>query len=199
MKMKVVNLLLCVGFLVLSCNRINKNSSQADTKNDTVVRGNKVSATNLVANERKNDSIDRNNVVHFNTVKVDTIIEDIHISYVVRDNNGIVSARSYDDKRNPVITNYADRSVFISLKRNNKNILSNREIKKTDFRSIISNKKINKYNITSFQIETITKKGISFFVNICIPDTDICYPLDLFVSNEGVFTIKEKNEGEMGD
>jgi hypothetical protein len=38
---------------------------------------------------------------------------------------------------------------------------------------------------------------VLFFVNICIPDTDICYPIDMFVSDDGQISIKEMAEEDV--
>jgi len=116
MKISIFSTLLCVG-LLSSCNQGNKNSLRTIEK-DTISKINNDLKNNLLANKSKNNSI-----VHFSPIKVDTIIGDIHISYLIRDNENSVSTNSYDDKGNVSITSYADRSVFISLSKNNKNIL----------------------------------------------------------------------------
>jgi len=196
--MKVVNILLCVIFL-LSCTQTKKNSPLTNNKSTTVIKPDNVSTNKSVVNKLKDESVGRSNIVHFAPVKVDTIIGDIHISYIIRDNDGIVSTLSYDDNGKGEITNFADRSVFINLKRGNKNILSNREIKKPDFASIIPKNEIGKYHLCYFGIKRIENNGATFLLNICKPDTDICYGIELLISNQGVFTFKEIDEGEMGD
>lgn len=189
MKRSIFNTLLCVGFILSSCNQGNKNSLRIIEKDTTSKRDSDLKKDSLA-----NKSKDKNNIVHFSPIKVDTIIGDIHISYLIRDNENIVSTTSFDDKGNVSTTSSADRSVFISLRKNNKNILLNKEIKKTDFISIIPRKEINKYKLSSFQITKVDNEGVIFFVNICVPDTDNCYALNLVISNDGAFTIKQIDE-----
>ncbi len=69
---------------------------------------------------------------------------------------------------------------------------------KYDFSTIIPLEEISQYQLWAFHIRKVQEKGTSFFINICIPDTDICYPIDLFVGEEGI-TMKEIfEEEEMG-
>lgn len=198
MKIKTVIILLCVVFL-FSCSQTNKNSQQANTKSDSIIKRDNIATNDSVGDKLKGKPIDKSTVVHFDPVKIDILIENIHISYIVQDNEGIVSSLSYNNKSKPEITYFADRSVFINLKRGSKNILSNREIKKTDFTSIIPKNEIGKYQIGYFGIKSIENNGVTFSLNICKPDTDICYPLELFISNQGVFTFKVIDEGKMED
>jgi len=189
MKRSIISILLCVSFILSSCNQGNKNSLRIIEKNTIFKRDNDLKKVSLAIKSK-----DKNNIVHFSQIKVDSIIGDIHISYIIRDNQNIVSTSSFDDKGNASITNFADRSVFISLRKNNKNILLNKEIKKTDFLSIIPRKEINKYKLSSFQITKVDNECVIFFVNICVPDTDNCYALNLVISNDGAFTIKQIDE-----
>jgi hypothetical protein len=189
MKRSIYSTLLCVGFILSSCNQGNKNSLRIIEK-DIISKRDSDLKKDSIDNKSKN----KNNIVHFSPIKVDTIIGDIHISYLIQDNENIISTTSYDDKGNISITSFADRSVFISLRKNNKNILLNKEIKKTDFVSIIPRKEINKYKLSSFQITKIDNEEVTFFVNYCVPDTDDCYALNLVISNDGAFTVKQIDE-----
>lgn len=189
MKRSIFITLLCVCFVLSSCNQGNKSSLRI-TEKDTISKRDSDLKKDSLAKKSK----DKNNTVHFSPIKVDTIIGDVHISYLIKDNENIVSTTSFDDKGNVSITSYADRSVFISLRKNNKNILLNKEIKKTDFISIIPRKEINKYKLSSFQITKVDNEGVIFFVNICVPDTDNCFALNLVISNDGTFSVKQIDE-----
>jgi hypothetical protein len=193
MNRSIFSTLLCVGFLLSSCNQLSKNNSLTIVK-DTIEKKENYLKKDSSVNKLENETVSSDNVVHFSPIKVDTIIGDLCISYLLKDNESIIYTTGYDDKGNVSITGYADRSVFICLRKKNKNILLNREIKKTDFISIIPHKGINNYQLCAFQIKKVKNDGVAFFVNVCVPDTDNCYTLDLVISFDGAFTFKQIDE-----
>lgn len=197
--MKKISIILFFGtILFLSCNRPTKSDTN-DTKK--VTAKDSTTVDNICKNDTQVD-IDENvtcnkkDIIHFEQIQLDTIIGDVHVSYLIHDNNDVVSTRSYDDKGVPSITFFADREILINITRNNKSILFNRIIKKTDFTSIIPQNEIRKFKISYFQIKEVDNKGATFSVNLCVPDTDNCCPLKLIISNDGKFTIKQIAEDE---
>lgn len=199
MNMKTIEILACITFVLSSCNQVNKGHSNTDLTNDTILMTTNDLIKNTLVNKKKEKPIDKNNFVHDNPIKVDTIIGEYQISYIIQDNDEIISKQSIDSEGNSLLFKYADRSVFLSFKKKDKIILYNKEIRKKDFISIIPKEEISKYQLWFFQVKSVNNKGLIFSVNICMPDTDICYPIELFISNKGEFTMTEINEGEMGD
>lgn len=73
-------------------------------------------------------------------------------------------------------------------------ILNAKEIKKTDFSSIISQNEMNKYMIINTYIKKVTQDGIVLSMNICIPESDICYPINLTIKSDGVINVSLEEE-----
>jgi hypothetical protein len=133
---------------------------------------------------------------HSAILKVDTVIGNFQISYFIKENEDIIYKKSVDSTGDSLLLKYLDRSVFLSLKQNNNIIFSNKEIQKKDFDSIISCEEIKKYQLYSFNIKNVDEHNISFYVNICIPDTDLCYLIELFISEDGKVTLEEVSQAQ---
>lgn len=129
---------------------------------------------------------------------VDTIIGNFHIKYVVSNSGEIINKSGIDSNGRPLSLEYEDRQVLLDITENDNVIVSRKEINKYDFSSIIPVEEIKEYQLWAFHIRKVQENGISFFVNICIPDTDICYPIDLFISEEGLSMKELLKEEEMG-
>jgi len=178
-------------FLILfSCNRTEQKNTNSSLK-DTVTINQCLSV----------DTIDKKNIAHFDAIKIDTIISNYNISYLIRDNDDIISRQAVTSKGDSILLEYADRSVFISLTYNGQAILSNKEINKQTFASIIPKNEIKQYQLWLFYIKKVEVEGVLFNVNICMPDTDICYFIALYIAKSGDFTISkiEQYEDETDD
>ena len=134
-------------------------------------------------------------------IKVDTIIGSFHITYTIRDNDNVVSRQSITSKGDSILLEYADRSVFLDLICNGQTILSNQEINRQTFKSIIPKDEIEEFQLWFFGIKKVDDEGVLFNVNICIPDTDICYFIALHISKNGDFIVSqiEQDEDETDD
>jgi hypothetical protein len=130
------------------------------------------------------------NVSHNETKRCDTIIGNYRVAWIIRDNDEIIE-NQYTTEDGPLYIRYADRSVYLWLEYNGKTVLSNKEINKHTFASIIPRDEISKYQLWHFGIENITEDEISFDLNICMPDTDICYRIKLCVSKDGEISMTE--------
>ncbi|MFV0538641.1 MAG: DUF4738 domain-containing protein [Dysgonomonas sp.] len=144
-------------------------------------------------------SISENDVAHFDAIGVDTVIGDFHISYVKKDNENIIRRQSVTGDGESVLLKYADSSVFLDIHEGGRTILSNKEINKFTFKSIIPKDEIEQYQLCFFEIEKVTNEGVLFVLNICIPDTDICYFFELNVSKNGDFIVTEIEPNEEED
>lgn len=126
------------------------------------------------------------NVVRNETILCDTIIGNFHISYIIVDNDDIVKTQFYE---------YADQSVFLWLKHNDgQTIVSDTEINKYTFASIIPKNEINQYQIVYFRIKKVEEDKVIFDLNICVPDTDWCYPIELSISKNGDILMSEREQ-----
>ncbi|RHO50383.1 DUF4738 domain-containing protein [Tannerella sp. AM09-19] len=64
----------------------------------------------------------------------------------------------------------------------------------------ISKEKIAKYSICSCNVDSVDKNERIFFnINLCMPDTDICYWFELSISNKGNIEIKDTTSDEDED
>lgn len=195
MRKTIISTLLCVGFMLSSCNQGNKNSSQAIEK-DTIANRDNNLKKDLSIDKSKDETVDRNNVVHFNPIKVDTIIGDIHISYKIQDDNQVIATYPITDGKGQDTAYYANREIVLTISKEGKNIFSDRKIERTDFISYIPQNEISKYCISYFKIASVSPNDISFSISFCVPDTDVCYWFELHITNDGQTTIKEVVEEE---
>jgi len=182
MKKLLLYIEVLILFIFFSCDREKqRNVSNLGYKRDSIERYEVVSED---VNKRKN-------IIHFDAIKVDTIIRDFHISYTIQDNDDIISRQSITCEGDSILLEYADRSVFLNLICNGQTILSNKEINKQTFKSIISKDKIEEFQLWFFGIKEVEDEGVLFNINICIPDTDMCYFLALHISKKGNFLVSE--------
>jgi hypothetical protein len=129
---------------------------------------------------------------------VDTIIANFHIRFVVSNSGEIIKKSGIDSNGRSLSFEYEDRQVLLDITENDNVIVSRKKISKYDFSSIIPVEEIKEYQLWAFHIRKVQENGITFFVNVCIPDTDICYPIELFVSEDGLSMKEILEEDEMG-
>lgn len=70
---------------------------------------------------------------------------------------------------------YVDQDVVLTVTKDGKNVILNRKIQIDDFRSFIPENEIVNYGFTSFGIKEVMINQITFYLNYCIPESDICY------------------------
>ncbi|MFR1236117.1 MAG: DUF4738 domain-containing protein [Barnesiella sp.] len=135
-----------------------------------------------------------NDISYWEPIKVDTVIEDYYVSYVIINNaDTVVNTVNYG-KGEFTVFKFLDVSVYLNVMYKSRIIMHNKEFTKFFFDNIIPLKDINKYSIVSFYINGITSGEISFSLNICIPDSDICYPISLSINNDGVINTSLEEE-----
>ena len=186
MKKIIFYTIFCVGFILVACQSDKKSKVQA-IGTETIKRDD-TNKNNIPA--IKSGIV---NIIHTESIKMDTSIGDVHITYKVQDNKNIVSTTKYDRKGNKIVKDYADRSVILSVSRKDKSILKNKEIRKTDLISAIPHNEITKYCISGIEVSTIEDFGINFTVDICVPNDFNCRTLNLLVENDGSLIVKPLN------
>lgn len=135
------------------------------------------------SSEQKLSKSVRDSILHSPPFVVDTIVGRFHISYTVSDNEDIVAAKHY-------LT--ADRSIVLSVEREGKPLVSNKEIRKHDFDSIIPPNIITKAQLWNGFIWEHNDENVVVFINICIPDTDICHPILLSINSMGQLSANDE-------
>ena len=141
----------------------------------------------------ENDSIDKSEILQdeatFPISEVDTLIGEFQILYAIYESDEIISKSGIDSEGNALTIDYEDYYVVLELLFEGGTVLPKTVINKYSFRSIIPDDEIKDFTLNLFAITKVSELGVLFFVNNCIPDTDICYPVDFFVSNKGEFTV----------
>lgn len=178
-------LILIIVYLLSSCNET-KNKIIDEKVRDSVVVDLPVKS---IQEEEKHE------VLHFDPVNFDTIIGSYHVLYKIQDNRQIIVKKypGYNGEEGDRVY-YADQDVMLTINKDGKNILLNKKIQRDDFRSFMPKEEMSQYGICSFFIKDVTTDGVKFSINICIPDTDLCYPFELFILDSGDIKITEEIE-----
>lgn len=177
--------MLIVGYLFTSCNE-RKNKIDEAKERDTI----RVDLLAKHSQEKENQ-----NIIHFESINVDSIIGNYRVLYKTQDNGRMITTYPITDGKGKDTICYASQDIILTINKNGRDII-NRKIQRNDFRSFIPKNDISKYCISNFKIIDGTTSDIKFSINICIPETDICYWFDLMVSDNGDFKIKEVVEKE---
>lgn len=179
------NILFFTVFLV-SCNTVKENKDGLQSSADS----NKVEKQLTVSS--------KSNRIYLKKFSLDTLVSDNHILYQSNDLKDSVVSKTYDDTGKSSTSVYSDRSVSLKIQKGSK-LLFEKEINKHDFKSIIPIKEMPSYMISSFSFERVIDNGYLFSLLICKPETDICYPIELIISNDGIMHSKELEESEEGN
>ena len=120
----------------------------------------------------------------------DSIIGDYQISYKVLTNVAELIPSKYIINLTGDTLYYAGTDILLCLKKNGK-IYFEKRINKKEFYHFLEKKDIPYYSINAILIEEVKNDRVYFFINLCIPDTDICYDFILEVGDDGDMNIKE--------
>ncbi|WP_320052878.1 DUF4738 domain-containing protein [uncultured Acetobacteroides sp.] len=168
--------LLLFAALLISCNAVKENKANQTSSRDSEKVGKSPSSYS--------------SRIHLDKISFDTLISNTHILYSSHDLDDSIACKTYDDKGRSSVDVYSDRSISLKIEKDGKPIFE-KEIGKIDFKSIVPLKELPNYLISSFSFERIEGTGYLFSLLICKPDTDICYPIELLISNDGVMHSKE--------
>ncbi len=118
-------------------------------------------------------------------ITIDTTANGFRIHYRVQSNDYmVVQTHRYENRT--VNVGYEDKSLFLSVYYDGKPIVDEREITKTDFLEAIPLDRIMNYELMRVRLSAIRDEEVQMELSICQPDTDDLYPIDLFISKDGV-------------
>ncbi|MDD2244973.1 MAG: DUF4738 domain-containing protein [Dysgonamonadaceae bacterium] len=189
--MKKIYFYLVVLFLTLtSCN---SSGAKKSFKNDVIVSSDTIDKTNQV------QSFFKKRVLGSNPIKRDTTINSYHVSYIIQDNDDVITTLPITDGKGLDTVYYAGREIILDVKYLKDNIL-HEKINRDFFNSYLSKEEIEKFSISYFNLDRVdNNEKIFFSISLCIPETDICYWFELSVSNKGDIEIKDTTSDEDED
>ena len=174
-------LIFVVGYLLSSCNETKNKINDKNTR-DTISVDLSIKPGQV---ERKHK------VIPFDSVNVDSIVGNYHVLYKTQDNGRVVTKYRIIDGKGKDTVYYANGDVVLTINKDGKDILLNKKIQRNDFRTFIPEKEIVNYILSNFSIREVKDNEIAFDISFCIPDTDIYYPFEFIVSDNGSIIINE--------
>lgn len=144
-------------------------------------------------------------LIHNETYRCDTIVDDLHITYTLQDNDDVVCSYPYVEKSEcgtifmEIDTAYyADQVCMLTIE-NSDGTIFHLTIDKNFFASFVPRSDLPRYMLHSVRLQQydIEEKKLYFEVMLCVPDTDICYSFLLIVSAQGEWLVQnEQEDGE---
>ncbi len=129
--------------------------------------------------------------------KKDSIIGDYQISYEFLTNVNELIPSLHVIKLTGDTLYYAGIDILLCLKKCEKTFFFKR-ISKKDFIPFLEKKDIPRYSINNMFIEGVKNDSVYLSVNLCIPETDVCYDFIIEIGNDGRVNVKENHiESEM--
>jgi hypothetical protein len=178
--------LLSLVLAMISCN----NTGTKKTSNDVVIVSSENIDTSRLNAMQKKPGL-QNKVYYSNPIKRDTIVSNYRISYIIQDNNEIITTYPITDGKGLDTVYYAGREIILDVKYTQGEFFLQKKINRAFFSSYIPNKEISNYSISYFNLEQIANdEKIVFSVSLCVPETDICYWFELYVSSGDTIAIK---------
>ncbi|MFV0546272.1 MAG: hypothetical protein ACK5ND_08815 [Bacteroides sp.] len=183
--MNVGRLIICVfiaGFTITSCN-VNQNK----------VNENKVSDSASISLPKKTEEVgSKHEIFHNDLFSTDSIVGSYHILYKLKESERIfIKKHSDTDWEGDKTISSIHQDVVLTVTKDGKNVILNRKIQIDDSRSFIPENEIVNYGFTSFGIKEVMINQITFYLNYCIPDTDLCYSFEPTFLDNGNLEIKE--------
>ena len=121
---------------------------------------------------------------------VDSIIGGYQITYKKLINIKELIPSSYIIELTGDTLYYAGTDILLCLKKN-RQVYFEKKISKKDFYPFLEKKDIPYYSINNMLIDDVKNDCVSFLINLCIPDTDVCYDFILDIGDDGGMNIKE--------
>ena len=180
--------------VIVSCNNLGKKQAHSENnvsvkkvdtlKADVTVKNIDTSEVNIVQ-ER---SMLKKKMYASETIKRDTVINNIHISYTIQDNDEIITTPHITEELDTMC--YAGTEVILDVKYPLGDVVY-KKINRAFFASYIPNSEIHKYFIHYFKLNKVNNNELVFSVGLSIPDSDIGYWFELYVTNTDDIKIKE--------
>ncbi len=128
--------------------------------------------------------------------RIDKIIEGFNVKFSMIEANEKVYRHGVDWEGKKLLIEYCDRYIDLLISHDGIEVLPELRITKSFFSDIIPENEIQKLTITFFDIIHFSDSGIEFLIDICEPDTDICYPIDILVTQKGEIIITKRDVEE---
>lgn len=195
-------LVISLFLLFVGCGRKGKSMDETHYKTEKKINNDTISKKTVLdaKGESQSSQIDtKHKISSYPQINIDTIMGGVHIAYSVKDNKSTLSDTiTYGEGR--IETHYyADRSMFLSIKRKDKIILREKVFDKSFFSSIVPKSELLKNLISFVAVRYVSETSVTFFVTICKPDSDVCYYIEMVISNDGTVGLKELDESEKGE
>lgn len=133
-----------------------------------------VHAGHVVLNQRK-------------TIKRDTIVSMADVKYhcyvQVNPTTYKVFRRSYNDEGLEVENVYYDNTIHISVFSGAKKVFS-KDFSKSDFVNVVPENMLQQSVLSDMSLVKLTSSGLSYRATLAIPDSQVCFIVDLHVSND---------------
>ena len=166
-----------------SCNSQSPSITQATMSKDS-----------LKAIAEQNKSYINKKIYLYDLKRVDTIMKGYHISYLSQDNDSVIVVYPIVDEKGLDTSYYACRDILLTIQHEDDS--SHVVITKALFNPFIPKEELSKYYINKFNIESVSEAGVTFYSNVCIPDTDLCYCFQLLISSKGNIQITDTTPDE---
>jgi hypothetical protein len=187
-KIKLMKYLLLL--FLFACN--NNQKKQIESNEDTTTLNSKEyekSSESFLHNENMEDSFNAiqghlDTFFHDAEIEIfDTIIDDYTISSILSGDTGYTIKKSWIDN-DTAIDKYPNQKACIILKKNSTIFYENCFTKYSFPSILLEEKNIQNYILVYYRFDRIENDNIIFYTSICIPDTDICYFLDVSISSK---------------
>jgi Domain of unknown function (DUF4738) len=195
-------LIISLFLLFVGCGKKDKSMPETDYKTQKKVNNDTTSKKTVLdaKGEPRSSQIDtKYKISSYPQINIDTIMSGVHITYSVKDNKSILSDTIVSGDGRIETHCYADRSLFLSVERRDKIILREKVFDKSFFSSIVPKSELPKNLISFVAVRYVSDTSVAFFVTICKPDSDVCYYIEMAISDNGKVALKELDESEMGE
>ena len=180
--------------VIVSCNNLGK--KQAHSENNVSVEsidtlgvdGAVEEVDTPTINIVKERSMQKKERHAFEGEKQDTVINNIHISYTIQDNDEIITTTYRTGKLDTLF--YPGTEVILDVKYPQEDVVY-KKIDRTFFALYIPRTEMTKYSVSYFKLVRVNNNELIFSVSLCMPDSDVCYWFELFVTNTDDIKIKE--------
>jgi hypothetical protein len=166
-KIKLMKKLLLTMFIIVfafySCQ--NKTENHIEEQKETIQ--NEISKTNL------------NNIIF----EKDSTRSSFEVSYKIITTDNKISYQYFDDNGKKETSFVEDNQVKLLIKYKNQIVLDDTIIKDRFKKFIYEN--LDNYQLAIFNIDEISNSSCTFFVNICVPESDNCYTFNYIIFNDG--------------
>ncbi len=174
-KIKQMKKLLLLLFVFYSCK--NKTEKHIEEQKKTIENG--------------KSKIISNNIIF----EKDSTKGSFEISYKITTKKDSISYQFFEDYGKKETRYVKDNQIDLLIKYK-KQIIHNNTIIKEKFKNFI-NENLDNYQLAIFNINEISNSSCTFFINICVPDSDNCFTFNYTIFSDGSEKIIElENEIE---